>query len=269
VVNLERVGFNLRNFDMIFIWKDLNREVARIDSIPSQSLETIKVRPRPRFPCCLMPLPCPHLIVHALPPRRLAGLADLDRDQVLRVQGQLELEEHHQVHQGGESCSHRSSVLAARCSQPALAHALAIALQDPEGFVESGGWNFLDADQSDSEDDSEPESEFEPRYACPDARPASCVRSSDTTHRSALAHRSEFTTLPCSGSDDGESEDEESSEDESLVESDDDSEYGGEDEEEDEGLDWDELEAEAKADDKKREASDGEEDARARTKPRR
>ena len=38
---------------------------------------------------------------------------------------------------------------------------------------------------------------------------------------------------------------------------------------EEEGLDWDELEAEAKADDKKREASDGEEDARARTKPRR
>ena len=54
----------------------------------------------------------------------------------------------------------------ARCAQPAPAiHVLAIARQDPEGFVESGGWNFLDADQSDSEDGSEPESEFEPRYA--------------------------------------------------------------------------------------------------------
>jgi len=42
LVNLERVGFNLRNFDMIFIWKDLNRDVARVDTIPSQSLETIK-----------------------------------------------------------------------------------------------------------------------------------------------------------------------------------------------------------------------------------
>jgi nucleosome binding factor SPN SPT16 subunit len=157
----------------------------------------------------------------------------------------------------------------ARCAQPAPAiHALVIALQDPEGFVESGGWNFLDADQSDSEDGSEPESEFEPRYACPDARPASCFRNA-ASPPIALVHRRVYTTLPCSGSDDGESEDEESSEDESLVESDDDSEYGGEDEEEDEGLDWDELEAEAKADDKKREASDGEEDARARTKPRR
>jgi nucleosome binding factor SPN SPT16 subunit len=45
LVNLERVGFNLRNFDMVFIWKDLNRDVGRIDSIPSTSLDTIKVGP--------------------------------------------------------------------------------------------------------------------------------------------------------------------------------------------------------------------------------
>lgn len=44
LVNLERVGFNLRNFDMVFIWKDLNRDVGRIDSIPSTSLDTIKAR---------------------------------------------------------------------------------------------------------------------------------------------------------------------------------------------------------------------------------
>lgn len=43
LVNLERVGFNLRNFDMVFIWKDLGRDVGRIDSIPSTSLDTIKV----------------------------------------------------------------------------------------------------------------------------------------------------------------------------------------------------------------------------------
>jgi nucleosome binding factor SPN SPT16 subunit len=37
-------------------------------------------------------------------------------------------------------------------------------VQDPEGFVEDGGWNFLDADQSDSEEEEgEEESEFEPR----------------------------------------------------------------------------------------------------------
>lgn len=42
LVNLERVGFNLRNFDMVFIWKDLNREVGRIDAIQNTSLDTIK-----------------------------------------------------------------------------------------------------------------------------------------------------------------------------------------------------------------------------------
>lgn len=39
----------------------------------------------------------------------------------------------------------------------------ALFLQDPEGFIEDGGWNFLDAEQSDSEEDDEEESEFEPR----------------------------------------------------------------------------------------------------------
>jgi nucleosome binding factor SPN SPT16 subunit len=39
-------------------------------------------------------------------------------------------------------------------------------LQDPEGFVEEGGWKFLSMDQSDSEDEGgDEESEFEPTYA--------------------------------------------------------------------------------------------------------
>jgi hypothetical protein len=39
-------------------------------------------------------------------------------------------------------------------------------LQDPEGFIESGGWSFLDADQSDSEEEGEDEeSDFAPRWA--------------------------------------------------------------------------------------------------------
>jgi hypothetical protein len=54
LVNLERVGFNLRNFDMVFIWKDLNKDVGRIDSIPSTSLDTIKAR------CCPQPHAHPH-----------------------------------------------------------------------------------------------------------------------------------------------------------------------------------------------------------------
>lgn len=37
--------------------------------------------------------------------------------------------------------------------------------QDPEGFIEDGGWSFLDAEQSDSEGEGEEEeSDFAPRY---------------------------------------------------------------------------------------------------------
>lgn len=42
VVNLERVGFNLRNFDMVIVWKDLDREPARIDAVQSKHLDIIK-----------------------------------------------------------------------------------------------------------------------------------------------------------------------------------------------------------------------------------
>ena len=51
-------------------------------------------------------------------------------------------------------------------NEPVATHLTYPRLQDPEGFVESGGWNFLDADQSDSDGEgSEEESDFEPRYA--------------------------------------------------------------------------------------------------------
>uniref|UniRef100_A0A061QN78 FACT complex subunit n=1 Tax=Tetraselmis sp. GSL018 TaxID=582737 RepID=A0A061QN78_9CHLO len=42
VVNFERVGFNLKNFDMAIIFKDFSKDVLRIDSIPSQSLDTLR-----------------------------------------------------------------------------------------------------------------------------------------------------------------------------------------------------------------------------------
>lgn len=42
IVNLERVGFNLKNFDMVIVFKDFSRDVHTIGSIPSDSLEDIK-----------------------------------------------------------------------------------------------------------------------------------------------------------------------------------------------------------------------------------
>lgn len=171
LVNLERVGFNLRNFDMVFIWKDLNREVARIDAIPSQQLETIK-------------------------------------DWLTSIEIKF----------------YESKV------NLVWKNILKSIKEDPEGFVADGGWNFLDADQSDSEESGEEESDFEP-------------------------------------SDDGEveSEGDESSEDESVVDEDSDESEFQLDSDEEEGLDWDELEARAKKEDREKHFSDDEEDRKRKS----
>ncbi|KAK1374081.1 FACT complex subunit [Heracleum sosnowskyi] len=42
IVNLERVGLGQKNFDMAVVFKDFKRDVFRIDSIPSSSLDGIK-----------------------------------------------------------------------------------------------------------------------------------------------------------------------------------------------------------------------------------
>ena len=42
VVNLERVGFHLKNFDMAIIFKDFTRSVHRIDQVPVVNLDNIK-----------------------------------------------------------------------------------------------------------------------------------------------------------------------------------------------------------------------------------
>jgi nucleosome binding factor SPN SPT16 subunit len=165
LVNLERVGFNLRNFDMVFIWKDLNRDVGRIDTIPQQSLETIKDW------------------LTSIEIKYYESKVNLNWKNIFKS-----------------------------------------IKEDPEGFVEDGGWNFLDADQSDSEQSAEDESDFAP-----------------------------------SDAEDAEDEEsEEESSDESVVESDDDSDVEL-DSEEEEGLDWDQLEKQAVREDRQKEFSDDEE----------
>eukprot|EP00854_Cymbomonas_tetramitiformis_P003190 gene3190-4036_t len=42
IVNLERIGFGLKDFDMAIIFKDFNRPVHRIDCIPVDSLDRVK-----------------------------------------------------------------------------------------------------------------------------------------------------------------------------------------------------------------------------------
>jgi len=42
IVNLERVGFGLKNFDLAIVFKDFTREVHRIDAIPADKVEQVK-----------------------------------------------------------------------------------------------------------------------------------------------------------------------------------------------------------------------------------
>lgn len=42
IVNLERVGFNGKTFDLVVVFKDFDRETLMVGSIQSQSLDDIK-----------------------------------------------------------------------------------------------------------------------------------------------------------------------------------------------------------------------------------
>ena len=42
IINFERVGFGLKNFDMTIVFKDFTKDVHRIDAIPIDKLETVK-----------------------------------------------------------------------------------------------------------------------------------------------------------------------------------------------------------------------------------
>lgn len=42
IVHFERVQFHLKNFDMVFIFKDYHRKVAMINSVPMTMLDHVK-----------------------------------------------------------------------------------------------------------------------------------------------------------------------------------------------------------------------------------
>ncbi|XP_074320918.1 FACT complex subunit SPT16-like [Silene latifolia] len=174
IVNLERVGFGQKNFDMTIIFKDFKKDVFRIDSVPTTSLESIKEW--------------------------------LDTTDIKYYESRLNL--------------HWRAILKT-------------ITDDPQKFIEDGGWEFLNMDASDSESDDSQESDkgYQP---------------SDMEAES-------------------ESEDE-ASDSESLVESDDDDEEEEEEEEEeDKGKSWEELEREASNADRERGAeSDSEDEKRKR-----
>jgi nucleosome binding factor SPN SPT16 subunit len=168
VINLERVGFHLKNFDMAIVFKDFTKDVHRIDQIPIQNLDNIKQW------------------LATLDIKYYEGKANLNWKPLLR---QIK--------------------------------------EDPDEWLESGGWEFLNNEIDDDEEiegeGAESESDFEP---------------------SESEEESDFDE---SGS-------------ESLVESEDDD--AGDTDNDDEGMEWDELEEEAQAADE--DASDSEDMKRKR-----
>ena len=176
VVNLERVGFNLRNFDMTLVFKDLTRDVVRIDAIPIKALETVR-----------------------------EWLASVD---IKCYESKINLN-----------------------WKPILKNIR----DDPEGFVEAGGWDFLDVEGGSSEEgegmSDEEDEEFAP-----------------------------------SSSEEEESSEEESSEEEEEDEDDSDASGGSGDGSEDDSdaMSWDEMERAAAREDRAKAAaeSDSEEERR-------
>lgn len=175
IVNLERVGLGQKNFDMTIVFKDFKRDVLRIDSIPSSSLDGIKEW--------------------------------LDTTDLKYYESRLNLN-----------------------WRPILK----TITDDPEKFIEDGGWEFLNMEASDSESENSQDSDqgYEP----------SDVQSDSVS-------------------------DDENDDSESLVESEDDEEEDSEeDSEEDKGKTWEELEREASYADREKGADSDSEDERKRRK---
>ncbi|KAF9598317.1 hypothetical protein IFM89_026606 [Coptis chinensis] len=174
IVNLERVGLGQKNFDLTIVFKDFKRDVLRIDSIPSTSLDGIKEW--------------------------------LNTTDLKYYESRLNLN-----------------------WRPILK----TITDDPEKFIEDGGWEFLNLEASDSESDDEEESDqgYEP----------SDIQSDSVS-------------------------DDEDADSESLVESEEDEEESEEaGSEEEEGMTWDQLLDKASREDKEKgDESDSEEERQRR-----
>ncbi|KAL1831897.1 hypothetical protein DCAR_0101912 [Daucus carota subsp. sativus] len=177
IVNLERVGLGQKNFDMAIVFTDFKRDVFRIDSIPSSSLDGIKEW--------------------------------LDTTDIKYYESRLNMN---------------------------WKTILKTITDDPEKFIEEGGWEFLNLEASDSDSEKSVESDqgYEP----------SDVQS------------------------DSESDDDDDDDSASLVDSEEDDEEDSEegDEEEEEGKTWEELEKEATTADREHGAESDSEEERKRRK---
>lgn len=164
LVHFERVQFHLRNFDMIFVFKDYQKKIAMINAIPMNMLDHVKEW------------------LNSCDIHYSEGIQSLNWTKIMKT-----------------------------------------ITDDPVGFIENGGWTFLDPD-SEGEDNGNDESEDEEDDA---------YEPTDSNHEDDEDSDSEYSEVS------EDEEDDESSED------------LGSDEES--GKDWSDLEREAAEEDREKE----------------
>ena len=174
LVHFERVSFHLKNFDMVFVFKDYARKVAQITSIPMNQLDQIKDW------------------LNSCDIYYTEGIQNFNWGKIMKT-----------------------------------------ITDDPEGFFENGGWNFLEP-ESDNEEKAEEADE--------------------------ISDEEDDAYAPTDEDDeDGEDDDSEYSEDDDDIseEEEDESDISEElDSDEESGKDWSELEEEARKADAEHEEDD-------------
>lgn len=105
LVHFERVQFHLKNFDMVFVFKDYKRKVEHVNAIPMTSLDSVKDW------------------LNSCDIKYTEGIQSLNWAKIMKTIN-----------------------------------------DDPEAFIENGGWSFLDPDSS-GEEGGESEDEAESEYA--------------------------------------------------------------------------------------------------------
>jgi nucleosome binding factor SPN SPT16 subunit len=181
LVHFERVSFHLKNFDMVFIFKDYTRKVVMITSIPMNQLDQIKEW------------------LNSCDIKYTEGLQNFNWPKIMKT-----------------------------------------ITDDPEGFFEQGGWNFL-----------EPESENEEEQA-----------------DSEVSDEEDEVYQPTDSEDEEFSESEEESDASEYTESESESGSGSGSDSEESGKDWSDLEEEARREDMERDSDDDDaRDTKKRKKP--
>ena len=104
--HFERVSFSMKNFDMVFIFKDYTKKICMVTAIPMTMLDHVKEW------------------LNSCDIKYTEGLQSLNWGKIMKT-----------------------------------------IVEDPEGFFDSGGWNFLDPESGDEDEDDDDDSDEDETFA--------------------------------------------------------------------------------------------------------